>query len=233
MLDPTFAVPGLINQGDTVDLDGSATASSLGIPNANYSWAFGDGAHGTGPSVTHTYNKAGTFNVTLTVTDRGGNVNTLTQTIEVLGPDGSVGPAPTTPTTPGPTAPNTGGGSGGSTGPALNVHLQMLPQSLKSVLSKGIAVRVNSNRAANGIATVWITRAAAKKAHIKTGKARAVRIGIGTVSSVKNGTVTLRLHLSRSVIKKLHHLRHVTMTVRLALVSSGNHRISVVAAGRY
>ena len=94
----------------------------------------------------------------------------------------------------------------------------MLPQSLKSVLKNGIAVRVTSNKAANGIATVWITRTSAKKAHIKAGQGAAVRIGLGTVSSITNGTVTLRLHLSPAMAKKLAHLHHVAMTVRLALV---------------
>lgn len=231
-LAPAFVAPSAINEGDVVQFDGSATDSTLIVPNQGYAWNFGDGTTATGPSIVHTFGKAGKYNVTLTVTDRGGNVNSLTQTVEVLGPDGEpAGAAPTTPTTP---APTTGGGSGGSTsGPALNVHLQMLPQSLKSVLRKGIAVRVTSNRAANGIATVWITRAAAKKAHIKTGKARVIRIGIGTVSSIKDGRVTLRLHLSRATAKKLRHLRHVSLTVRLSLVSAGNHRISIVAAGRY
>jgi len=60
-----------------------------------------------------------------------------------------------------------------------------------------------------------------------------LQIGIGTVSSVTNGTVTLRLHLSPAMAKKLSHLHHVAMTVRLALVASGSQRISVVAAGRY
>jgi hypothetical protein len=109
----------------------------------------------------------------------------------------------------------------------------MLPQSLKAVLKNGIAARVSSNEAANGIATVWITRAAARRAHIKLGRAAAVRIGIGTVASITNGTVTLHLHLSRAVVKKLAHLGHVTMTVRLALVAAGNQRYAVDAAGRY
>ena len=113
------------------------------------------------------------------------------------------------------------------------MHLQLLPQSLKSVLQSGIKLRVTSNKAANGIATVWITRISAKKAHIKTGKGAAVRIGIGTVSSITNGTVTLRLHLSPAMAKKLAHLHHVAMTVRLALVGSGSQRLSIVAAGRY
>jgi hypothetical protein len=226
-LGPEFVAPSAVDAGDVVQFDGSSTDSTLIVPNHGYAWNFGDGT-ATGPSVVHTFAKGGSYNVTLTVTDRGGNVSTLTQTIQVLGANGQpVGSAPVG------SAPTTGGGSGSTSGPALNVHLQMLPQSLKSVLSKGIAVRVSSNRAANGIATVWITRAAARKAHIKTGKPGVVRIGVGTVSSISNGTVTLRLHLSASVIQKLRHLRHVAMTVRLALVAPGNQHLSIVVAGRY
>jgi PKD repeat protein len=229
-LGPSFVAPSAVDEGDVVQFDGSASDSTLIIPNAGYAWNFGDGTTATGPSVVHAYARGGTYKVTLTVTDRGGYVNTLSQTVTVLGADGLTAVTPSTP------APTTGGGGGSGTTtstPALTVHLQMLPQSLKAVLSKGIAVRVTSNRAANGIATVWITRGTARRAHIKTGRAGVVRIGLGTVSSVTNGTVTLRLHLSPAVAKKLRHLGHVSLTVRLALVAAGNHRLSIVAAGRY
>ena len=226
VLQPTFVSPTAIDQGDTLDLDGSNTASSLAIPNANYSWNFGDGSQsGTGPSVEHTFNQAGTFNVTLTVTDRGGNKETFAQPVQVLGPTGQPGP-PLGGTT------SSGGGGAGS-GNALNVHLQLMPQSLKAVLRKGISVRVTSNAAANGIATVVISRKAAKRAHIKVGKAPTVRIGLGTVSSVQNGTITLHLHLSKTTAAKLRHLQHIAMTIRLALVASGNQRIAVDAAASY
>ncbi len=225
ILTPDFVVPSSVNQGDVVQFDGSASGSTLVIPKQGYAWNFGDGNTATGPSVVHQYKKPGTFTVTLTTTDRGGNSSTLKQTIQVLGSNGQPVPSPT--------STNGGGGSGSGSGSVLNIHLQLLPQSLKSVLNNGIAVRVRSNQAANGIATVWVTRAAARRAHIKTGKAPAVRIGIGTVSSVENGTVTLRLHLSRATAKKLRRLGHVAMTVRLALVASGNQRLSIDAAGRY
>jgi PKD domain len=221
-LTPAFVVPGPVWGGDNVLFDGSVTASTLMIHNGNYSWSFGDGTTASGPSVYHQYAKGGKYNVTLTVRDRGGNTASITQTVTVLGDNGQPVPSDSTPVTPG--TPGVG---------ALKVHLQLLPQSLKSVLHRGIAVRVSSNHPANGIATVWLTRAAARRAHIKTGKGPSVRIGIGTVSSITNGTVTLRLHLSRAMIKKLHHVRHVTMTVRLALVGSGTQRLSIVAAGRY
>jgi hypothetical protein len=209
-----------MNEGDTLDLDGSDTASSLAIPNADYSWNFGDGTTGSGPSVEHTFNRAGNFTVTLTVTDRGGNTNAFSQVVEVLGANGQ--PAPPS------------GGSGGSgSNHALQVLLQLQPQSLKAVLRNGISVRVTSNAAANGIATVMISRKAAKRAHIKVGKGRTVRIGLGTVASIQNGSVLLHLHLSAATVAKLRHLGHIDMTIRLALVASGNQRIAVDAAASY
>ena len=38
---------------------------------ASYQWAFGDGAWGSGESVTHAYNRSGTYVITLTVIDEG------------------------------------------------------------------------------------------------------------------------------------------------------------------
>jgi hypothetical protein len=221
---PTFVVPSAVNAGDTVQFDGSATPSTLLVSKGNYHWDFGDGSTATGPSVTHSFGKGGNYAVKLTVTDRGTNSASIVETVQVLGADGSTPP-------PGGSNPGSGPGNGGAGG--LNVHLQLLPQSLKNVLKSGIAVRVTSNRAANGIATVWITRASAKRAGIKVGKGPAVRIGIGTLSSIKNGTVTLHLHFSRATAKKLAHLKHVAMTVRLALVAAGNQQSAIDAAGRY
>jgi PKD repeat protein len=222
ILSPSFVVPSAVDQGDTVEFDGSTSPSTLIVPNAQYLWNFGDGTTATGPSSQHTYGSAGNFTVTLTVTDRGNNTATLSQVVQVLGSNGQPVPVPV----------NGGSGSGGS-GSGLQVHLQLQPQSLKTVLHNGIAVRVTSNKAANGIATVSITRASAKKAGIHVGHNPSVRIGLGTVSSITNGTATLRLHLSPKMAKKLSRLHHVVMTIRLSLVASGGQRFSVDVAGRY
>jgi len=216
---PQFIVPGPVDQGDNVLFDGSITNSTLLVPNGGYTWNFGDGTTGTGPSVDHPYAAAGNYPVTLTVTDRGGNKASITQTVQVLGSNGQ------------PVPPSTSSGS--ASGNALSVEVHLMPQSLKSVLRHGIVVGVTSNMPANGIATVSITRAAAKKAGIKAGHGPSVRIGLGTVASIKNGTVSLRLHLSKTMAKKLSRLHHVAMTIRLSLVAAGNQRYAVDVAGKY
>src|SRR5262249_20336473 len=59
------------------DPDGSVTG---------YAWDFGDGAVGTGATPQHTYGAAGTYNVTLTVTDDLGATNAVTKAVQVAGP---------------------------------------------------------------------------------------------------------------------------------------------------
>jgi PKD repeat protein len=210
ILSPAFVVPSAVNRGDVIEFDGSASASTLIVPRAAYLWSFGDGTTAVGPSVEHSYSKAGTYVVTLTVTDRGGNEATLSQAVDVLGPAGSV-----------------------ATTPGLHARLLLMPQSLRAVLRQGISMLVSSNKAAAGFVTVSISRSAAKRAHIKAGHGGSVVIGRGTVSDITDGMVDLHLRMSRSVAAKLRHLRRLTLTVKLALVSAGGGHLAIDAAGRY
>jgi hypothetical protein len=216
-LTPAFVVPSAVEPGDVVQLDGSATASTLIVPKADYIWSFGDGSGAVGPSVEHTYAKPGTYTVKLTVTDRGGNVASVSQPIVVLGSNGQSPPPP-----PG----NTSHGS-------LHVTLQLLPQGLRAVLHSGLALRVRSSAAADGFVTLAISRHAARLAHIRAGRGTSVVIGRGTVAKIASGSQTLDLRLSRTVAAKLGHLRHVALTVRMTLVSAGGAHVAIDAAGRY
>jgi hypothetical protein len=230
-LSPAFVLPSSVDPGTAVQFDGSTTQSSLLVPSADYRWNFGDGTTAVGPSVVHTFSKAGVYTVSLAVTDRGGYTANASQTYTILGASGAPSTATSTSTSTTPTGP-------GSTKPAakqkLTVTVQLLPQSLKSVFKTGLSVDVLSSEAANGLASVWISRAAARQAHMTIGKGSGpVRIGVGTLNTVKAGTVTLELKLSNKVITHLKRLRKVRLTVRLTLISSNGEHMVIDVAGRY
>ena len=80
----TSAVSGL-----TAAFDASASSDDGSI--TSYAWGFGDGSSATGVNPSHTYTAAGTYPVTLTVTDNTGSTGTKTASVTV-----STGPATST-----------------------------------------------------------------------------------------------------------------------------------------
>lgn len=64
------------------DVDGSASSDPDGTV-ASYAWEFGDGATATGETATHMYSEAGTYTVSLTVTDDDGATDTTTREVTV------------------------------------------------------------------------------------------------------------------------------------------------------
>ncbi|MBF4630518.1 PKD domain-containing protein [Clavibacter michiganensis subsp. phaseoli] len=70
-------------------LDASTSSDPDGTV-ASYAWAFGDGTTGTGRTTTHAYAAAGTFAVSLTVTDDKGLATTTTSQVTVQAPASNV-----------------------------------------------------------------------------------------------------------------------------------------------
>jgi PKD repeat protein len=69
----------------TASFDGTGSTDPDGTVVA-YSWDFGDDSTGTGPTVNHTFATAGTYTVTLTVTDDLGGTDTATASVTVAAP---------------------------------------------------------------------------------------------------------------------------------------------------
>lgn len=68
-----------------VALDGAGSSDSDGTI-VSYRWDFGDGGVATGVTASRTYATAGTYTVTLTVTDDDGATNTTTRSVTVTAP---------------------------------------------------------------------------------------------------------------------------------------------------
>jgi PKD repeat protein len=81
----TFAALGL-----TCSFDGSGSSDPDGTI-TSYAWNFGDGTTGSGPTVSHTYATAGTYPITLTVTDNGGATGIQSKSLTVIQPSMHVG----------------------------------------------------------------------------------------------------------------------------------------------
>ncbi|AMM21989.1 hypothetical protein AX769_19865 [Frondihabitans sp. PAMC 28766] len=71
--------------GLTVSTDASGSAATGGTI-SSYAWTFGDGGTATGKTASHAYTAAGTYTVTLKVTDSNALTNTSTQSVTVSQP---------------------------------------------------------------------------------------------------------------------------------------------------
>ena len=78
--------PSAPRSGQQVTFDASPSQAAAGRTITSFSWAFGDGASGTGRTVVHTFpavSVATTFNVLLTVTDSAGQTSSVTKPVTV------------------------------------------------------------------------------------------------------------------------------------------------------
>ena len=81
----SFTASGEMTAETTVNFDASASADPDGDI-VSWTWDFGDGDSGSGSSVDHVYAGAGSYNVSLTVTDDLGASSAVTQTLVISEP---------------------------------------------------------------------------------------------------------------------------------------------------
>jgi hypothetical protein len=262
-LEPKFTAPNPVNTGDVVAFDGSESDISLdagvgydakGAPQPNYAtytWNFGDGspnvsgyAPGSPPceppwstacaeSVFHSYPAAGTYNVTLTVRDVGGNTASVTHGVTVSGPppggssgsgSGSAGPG-SSGSSGSSTSPGSNSGTQGSALPAPVVTTAIASHSLANVLSKGLPVRYRVNEQVAGHFEVLLSRKLAKRLKIggppalglPPGAEPEVVIGKALLVTLKGGASMVRIHFSKKTAARLHRLKQVSLGLRLVV----------------
>ncbi len=253
-----------------ISLGADTVFSPTGEPHtgyATYAWNFGDGSApvvgyapgaplvnspGVSPcgaaqweapcaaSAYHSYKYGGTYEVTLTVTDVGGNVASVKEPITVVGP-----PEPTPEPTPAPTptpapAPSTttpgGSGSSGSSGgsggtgttpttstPPPVLGASVTSKSLKKALSSGLPVRYTTNEQVAGNIEVLLESSTAKRLGIKgatatglpAGTPKSIIVGTAVLVTTKAGQGTIRVKFTSRAAARLKHVHKLKVTLRL------------------
>jgi hypothetical protein len=225
---------------------------------ATYTWNFGDGtptvsgyAPGQAPgnppsqiceepwlppcagSTLHSYQYGGTYEVTLTVTDVGGNTASVTKQITVVGPPkpgsggsgsgsgaGSGSAAPGTIT---PVGPAGGAGAGVSTLPRPVASAAAVASSLKQIARTGLVVHYTVNEQVAGRFEVLLDAATAHRlgisgplaSNLPAGSSPSVVIGHALLVTTKGGHSSVRIKFNKKTAKHLRHARKVTLTLRL------------------
>src|SRR3954447_20467566 len=80
---PAFtATPQTLTAGGSTTFDGTGSTDLDGTVQ-QYAWDFGDGTSAAGPTVSHAYSRAGSYDVTLTITDDAGGNASVTHPVTV------------------------------------------------------------------------------------------------------------------------------------------------------
>jgi PKD repeat protein/thiol-disulfide isomerase/thioredoxin len=78
-----------VTEGTTLDLSAENSIDNGEI--TQYMWDFGDDNQGTGITTNHIYTNPGDYTVKLTITDKGGNIDTTQRLVSVLPNEGGMG----------------------------------------------------------------------------------------------------------------------------------------------
>jgi cytochrome c len=166
----------------------------------SYTWDFGDGGQAGGQRVTHTFTAAGSYTVTVTVRDASGGTGAATLTIVVGAPLRAAG-AP----------------SAGSQAAAI---VSIDRATVRAFARRGLKAAVRCGPAGKTRASVWVSRAAAKRLGL-----RSRRLGARSVTCSAGEAVPIRVRPSRAVRKRLSS-RRGALRVTLRLSPDGGRRVA-------
>lgn len=198
-------------------------------------------------STFHSYQYGGDYNVTLTVTDTGGNTVSVTHTITVAGPPP---PSPSVPGASGTTSGSTAQtGAGGSSSPGTSSTVVPAPvaaativrQSLRKALRKGLVVSYSVNEQVAGNFEVLLSTATAHRLGISgtpatgmpAGSPPQLVIAKAILVTTKGGHNVVRIVFSKRTAARLAHAHKVALTLRLIVrnaASSNPATTTVVSA---
>ena len=257
-LDPKFTAPNPVNSGEIVGFDGMESDITLdaafgysagGSPQPNYAtytWNFGDGTpevSGYAPgsptcetpwlspcaaSEFHSYQYGGTYSATLTVTDVGGNIASVTHVITVDGPPppssagggGSAGAGSATGQTTQSTGPST---AAPGAVPAPIAAASILRQTLRTAARRGLAVTYSVNEQVAGHFEVLLSSAVAHRLGIggspatglPAGSPAELVIAKAILVTTKGGRSAVHINFSKRTAARLARAHKVSLMLRL------------------
>jgi hypothetical protein len=268
----TGEIVGFDGMESDITLDAGVKFSSKGQEEVTYptfTWNFGDGSpevSGYAPgapsvnspgaepceapwlnpcaaSIFHTYKYGGTYNVTLTIKDVGGNVASITKAITV---DGPFPPSPEPTPSPSP-SPAASGGSGPSSGatssvtssprstskgtttkpilPAPVAAQSVMSTSLSKATRKGLVVRYSVNEQVAGTFNVLLNAQIAKRIGLHLPLAQGLPagtppqeiVGKAVLITTKGGRGTMKIEFGKVTGARLRRLGKVSLMLQLNL----------------
>ncbi len=255
-LEPHFTAPNPVNAGDIVGFDGTESditlqAAKEGLPSDEpftapvYKWDFGDGTivSGSGDaSEFHSYKYGGTYDVTLTVTDSGGNTESFTETITVNGPSkpeekGSGGGGSGSGATPGSSTSSTPGTTAKTPGPPPVASQAVVASSLAKITRKGLVVRYSVNQQVAGRFEVLLAASIADRiglhlplaTGLPAGTPAQVVVGKAILVTTRGGRGTIKIQFGKITAKRLRRLGKVSLLLRLNLRNSSGATTTVLS----
>lgn len=189
--------------GDMASFNASASTENGDGSIASYGWSFGDGGTGGGATVAHVYGTAGTYSVTLTITDNLGFVKRITHQVTVGVPAGGEGP----------------GGGGPEVGPAQSPTIRRVGAPSTRRHGMAVIVRVGSEVVCppGTVSCLVVVKATVNVSVGRKHRRKPVTIGRTDYTVVPGATQPISLKLNGKGKKLLGKLKRLTAKVAISV----------------